>query len=105
MRDDISRITGVMPEPYPAPGEPTHRAIWEIATEIRRLWVKKDGSPNVWFGAVPYLEAMGSISHISESYGCDSAKSVVLYFLANAAQFRGPDARRIKLELKAICGV
>lgn len=73
------------------------RPLYVIAAEIKRLWRP------VWFGAVPYLEAMGTLTSINDSYGLDSAKSIVVYFLANAAQFKGEDARRIKAELKAIC--
>jgi hypothetical protein len=72
------------------------RPICEIAREIRKVW------KNVYFGAVPYLDAMQSLGDISESYGFDSGESVVLYFLANAQTWRGPDARRIKAELNAI---
>ena len=32
-------------------------------------------------------------------------RSIVLYFLANAQQWRGPDARRIKAELKSMLAV
>jgi hypothetical protein len=75
------------------------RHLSTIAQDITANW------KNVWFGAVPYLEAMHRLTYISEMYGCDTAKSIVLYFLANAATWRGADARRIKLELKAIAGV
>jgi hypothetical protein len=30
---------------------------------------------------------------------------MVLYFLANAGTWRGPDAKRIKNELKALAGI
>lgn len=61
--------------------------------------------PNVWFGAKPYLSAMHSLDSIDDDYGADSGKSIVLYFLANAATWRGEDARRLKAELKQIAGV
>lgn len=70
------------------------RSVPEVAREIRRQW------KNIYFGAVPYLEAM-----MYASYGLDGEKSVVLYFLANAQTFRGPDAKRLKAELKKIVGV
>lgn len=70
------------------------RPIFEIASEIRKDWKKP------YFGAVPYLEAMETITTINEDYYADSAKSVVLYFLANAQTWRGEVARRIKAELK-----
>lgn len=75
----------------------SHRPIHEIAREIRKTWGAK-----VWFGAKPYLEAMESLDRISDSYGLDSGKEMVLYFLANANTWRGDDARRIKAELNKI---
>ena len=75
----------------------THRPLYEIANEIRKDWGAK-----VYFGAVPYLQAMSSLDKVTDSYGMDSAKSIVLYFLANAGTWRGETARRIKAELKAI---
>jgi hypothetical protein len=70
------------------------RPIYRIAAEIMREWK----NPN--YAAIPYLEAMVSIGDINEMYYSDTAKSVVLYFLANASTWRGPVARRIKAELK-----
>lgn len=78
------------------------RPIHEIARDIRKHWRKKDGTPSVYFGARPYLDAMASLGSISDTYGFDSAREVVMYFLANANTFRGEDARRIKAELKAM---
>lgn len=69
------------------------RRINEIAQEIQSSWKK------VYFGAVPYLQAMHSLDRVSDTYGMDSAKSIVLYFLSNASAWRGDDARRIKKEL------
>jgi hypothetical protein len=70
------------------------RPIYEIAEEIKRCW------PKVYFGAVPYLEAMYALDKPTDMYGADSANSVVSYFLANANGFKGEDARRLKSELK-----
>ena len=75
---------------------PPARALYDIANDIRKDWI----SP--YFGAVPYLDAMGSLEKISDTYILDSARSVVLYFLANASTWRGETARTIKAELKAI---
>jgi len=77
----------------------TNRRISDIAYEIKRLW------KNVYFGAVPYLDAMTTLTTIEDKYYFDSAKSIILYFLANASGFRGEDAKRIKAELKKIAGV
>ena len=75
------------------------RPVYEIAKEIRKDWIKP------YFGAIPYLAAMSSLTSISNSYGCDSGKSVVLYFLSNASTWRGPKAVEIKKELKSICNI
>lgn len=72
------------------------RPIHEIAWEIKRDW------KNIYFGARPYLDAMFALNSISDNYGLDSGKSVVLYFLSNAATWRGPKAKAIKAELKAM---
>jgi hypothetical protein len=72
------------------------RKLSEIAAEIRKTW------PKPYFGAVPYLDAMGSLSSINDNYYEDSARSVVAYFLANAATWRGEDAKRIKKELNQL---
>ena len=73
------------------------RAIKDISKEIRSDWKKP------YFGAVPYLEAMETLNSIEDNYYMDSAKSIVLYFLANATTWRGETARRIKAELKSMC--
>lgn len=72
------------------------RPLHVIAQEIKADWKK------VYFGAVPYLEAMKTLTSVQDNYGWDSAKSIVLYFLANAQTWRGDTARRIKAELKAM---
>ena len=74
-----------------------YRPLATIAREISIDW-----RPRVYFGAVPYLEAMRTLISINDDYGADSAKSIVLYFLANANTWRGPVARRVKAELKAM---
>ena len=73
-----------------------HRPIKIIAREIRELW----SPPN--YAAAPYLGAMLDLDKITDAYGADSAQSVVLYFLSNAASWRGKGARRIKEELKSM---
>ena len=70
------------------------RPISRIAYDVMAHW------PNPYFGAKPYLRAMLSIADINDDYGADNAKSIVLYFLSNASTWRGPDAKRIKAELK-----
>ena len=72
------------------------RPLYTIAADIKKTWQK------VWFGAVPYLDAMHNLDKITEDYGADSGKNIVLRFLVNATTWRGEDARRIKKELKAM---
>jgi hypothetical protein len=72
------------------------RPIYTIANEIGLDWK----SP--YFGAVPYLRAMHSLRDVTDAYGYDDGRSIVMYFLANAATWRGETARRVKSELKAL---
>ena len=72
------------------------RYIYQIADEIVLDWKKP------YFGAVPYLEAMRVLREPSDKFYEDSAKSIIAYFIANAATWRGDTARRIKAELKAM---
>lgn len=74
------------------------RTFQQIARDIKSTWL------NVYFGAVPYLDAMLELdtSDPDESYLYDSAGDIARYFLANAQTFRGEDARRLKAELKSL---
>jgi hypothetical protein len=74
----------------------TYRPIHIIADEIRQHGGTR------YFGAVPYVDAMTSLHSIGDMYFADSGRSIVLYFLANAKTWRGPVAKRIKAELKAM---
>ena len=71
----------------------TVRPLYVIAREIEADWKK------VYFGAVPYLNAMKSLDKVTEAYGMDSGRSMVAYFLSNATTWRGEKAREIKKEL------
>lgn len=70
------------------------RPIRQIAAEICKEWT------NVYFGAVPYLEAMSQLDTLDDVYGVDSAETVIQYFLSNAGNWRGEAAKRIKAELR-----
>jgi len=72
------------------------RPIYKIAADIEANW------PKVNYAARPYLDAMHSIDSINDMYYCDTAKSVIAYFLCNARSFTGEIAKAIKLELKAL---
>ena len=79
----------------------SNRTFKEIAKEIKADW------KNPYFGAVPYLQAMLSIdsSDPDAAYYADDAKTIVIYFLANAQTWRGEVARRVKVELKKMCNI
>ena len=66
-----------------------------IAYRITENWKV---SPHAW----PYLKAMYSLQSVDDKYGMDDGRTIVLYFLANAGTWRGPVAREIKAELKAL---
>ena len=72
------------------------RTLSEISREIRKDWQK------VNYAAQPYLDAMAELRSINDNYYLDSARSVVLYFLANAGSWRGDTAKRVKAELKTM---
>lgn len=74
----------------------TTRPLYQIAADIRKAW------PKPYFGAVPYLQAMGTLTSVNDNYYADSARSIVMYFLANANTFRGEQAKSLKAELKAM---
>lgn len=75
------------------------KAIYQIASIIRSDWKK------VYFGAVPYLEAMETLETIDQKYGLDDGKTIVLYFLSNAGTWRGEVAKAVKTELKRQAGI
>jgi hypothetical protein len=67
-----------------------------IANDIKQDWKKP------YFGAVPYLDAMQTLSDINSMYIADPASTIVSYFLANAQTWKGDKAREIKKELNAM---
>jgi hypothetical protein len=75
------------------------QTISTIAREISREW------KNVNYAAKPYLNAMRSLDSANDSFGYDSAKSIVSYFLCNASGYRGDTAKAHKAALKAIVGI
>lgn len=70
------------------------RSVSAIAYDIKRAW------PKVNYAAAPYLDAMTRLQSASDPYYQDSGRSVINYFLANAAGFRGGAAKALKAELK-----
>ena len=74
------------------------RTFQQIAKDIKSTWL------TVYFGAVPYLEAMLTLDTTdpNASYRYDKAGNIARYFLANAQTFRGADAKRLKAELESM---
>lgn len=72
------------------------RSLSAIAKDINSDWV------NVNYAAKPYLVAMMQLDKVSDKFYEDSGKYIVLYFLSNAGTWRGPVAKTIKAELKAM---
>lgn len=74
------------------------RTFQQIARDIKSTWL------NVYFGAVPYLEALLTLdtTDTNAMYYYDTAGDIARYFLANAQTFRGADARQLKAELKSM---
>jgi hypothetical protein len=70
------------------------RQLKDIAAEIDADWKTARGA------AQPYIVAMSKLKTLNDSYGADTALSVVLHFLANAQTWKGPVAQRVKFELK-----
>lgn len=72
------------------------RKINTIALDISKDW------KNISYNAKPYLEAMHGLNTVDDNYGYDNGASIVRYFLANASQWKGENAKAIKLELKQL---
>lgn len=74
----------------------TTRPLSAIAADIRANWERP------YFGAVPYLDAMSALGSVRSTFGYETGYDIVVYFLSNAKTWRGPEAARIKAELKQI---
>ncbi|MFE2934929.1 hypothetical protein [Streptomyces sp. NPDC059278] len=78
---------------------PAPRPLSAIAADIRADW------KNIYFGAVPYVEAMSELNAITDTFATESAEDIVRRFLVNASRWRGDKAREIKAELKTMVGI
>jgi len=72
------------------------RPISQIAKEIKLSWSKP------YYGAIPYISAMLNLETISDNYYQDKAPDIINRFLANAFNWKGEAARRLKAELKEV---
>jgi hypothetical protein len=78
------------------------RTLSAIAIEIAGDWAPR--GKGIYFGAVPYIQALAQLETVDDVYGMDDARGIVRYFLCNATTWRGDVARRVKLELKTMVG-
>jgi hypothetical protein len=73
------------------------RSLMKIARDIKSSeWYR--GNSSIY--ARDYIEAMSYLNSINDTYGLDTAESVVRYALSNLSTWRGDQARAIKAELK-----
>lgn len=72
--------------------------LYRLAAIIEEDWSSRGKGVN--YAARPYLDAMHTLSSVSDNYYFDSGESIVAYFLANAGTWRGDTAREVKAELK-----
>lgn len=79
-------------------GNLTGLPLHEIAAMIRKDWSQQGKGVN--FAARPYLDAMMSMASHRDNYGADTGRTVLAYFLSNAASYKGEQAKAIKAELK-----
>ena len=59
-----------------------------------------DQGKKLFYGAVPYIDALSTMNSMDDRYGVESAQSIVAYTLSNLSTYRGAKARAIKAELK-----
>jgi hypothetical protein len=72
------------------------RSIKDIAADIRAHWRPVHGP------AEEYVAAMEKFDKVTDRYGADSAAAVLAYFQSAAATWKGPDAERIKDEIRPL---
>lgn len=80
----------------------------ETWASLARVIVADWGPQKMYFGAVPYVQALASIHHFSVNYafyGAETVHSVAMYFLSNAQSWRGPVAQVVKGIIKSKLGV
>lgn len=77
-----------------------HRPLYEYAQDIRSDYA--DQGKSVYYAAAPYVDAMRYLDQIDDMYGWERADTLVITLLGNLKTWRGPEARRVKAELREI---
>ena len=82
-----------IPQEQVVPSNLSNMNLSQIARVIKGDWKR------IYFGSVPYVDAMRTMNKITDNYGHDSGTSIIAYFLGNATTWKGPIARAVKKEL------
>ena len=95
MADEVLEQGPVSPE------TPLMRLPSMSLSEIAQIIYKdhRQNGKKIYFGAVPYLDALSSLNSISDDYGMDSGSSIVAYLLSNLSTWKGEVAKAVKKEL------
>lgn len=75
-------------------GEQYPRPLYQIAEDIESDWAR------IFYAAIPYIDAMKSLSSVDDKYGYEDGRDIVNRFLTNANTWKGPKAKAIKAELR-----
>jgi hypothetical protein len=73
----------------------------DIVVEFQAILVrtKPGNTPYYIIYSRPYLKEMLNMNGVTDPVGLEDGVMVILYFLNNAHNWRGPQARRLKAEL------
>ena len=80
----------------------TIRPPCDIAADALRS-IPKSGS--AWIFGRPHLLALKECASWDSRFGLDDARGIALYLLSNIGNWRGPEARRIKQEIRDALGM
>ena len=79
------------------------RKLYEIAADIRADYASKGKPVHPW--AKPYVDAMATLSEMTDMYGLDSGDYCMRYALSNLSSWRGDKAREVKAEMREMLGL
>ena len=76
------------------------RPLYEIMADIRADYASHGKDVHPW--AKPYVDALSNLSSMDDVYIAETGHDMVPYLLSNLQSWRGPQARAIKAELRAM---
>lgn len=102
VRRSVGDLLGLVKADPPAVSQEEAMATVLKQSSIRAIadFITSNWHP-VYYGAVPYLDAMKDMEFITDPVINDTGESVVRYFLGNAKSWRGPIAQAVKAELRS----